>query len=164
MTKKVKPIPEGFHTVTPYLNLNNAAEAIKFYKDAFGAKEVEMNYGPEGKIMHSVIKIGDSLIMISDIFPEYSCGISDPHSLKGTTAMFHIYVEDVDSAFNKAIKAGGKVKMPVEDMFWGERYGQLEDPFGHLWSISTHIADVSPEEISEGVEGCCQKITKGCCS
>lgn len=146
MSKKVKAIPEGFHTITPYLTLKEAAKAIKFYKDAFGAKEVDVNYSPDGKVMHAILKIGDSLIMLSDEFPESDFGVSTPHSLKGTTTLFYLYVEDVDTAFNKAVKAGGKVKTPVEDMFWGDRYGQIEDPFGHLWSLATHIADPVPYE------------------
>lgn len=152
MAKKVKAIPEGYHTITPYLTLKDAAKAIQFYKAAFGAKEIELNSSPDGRIMNAVLKIGDSLMMLSDEFPEYCSTISPPHSLKGTTAMFHMYVEDVDKAFNKAIKAGAKVKMPLADMFWGDRYGQLEDPFGHLWSLATRIAISTPEH--ECTTGC----------
>lgn len=156
MSQKVKPIPTGYHTITPFLSQKDAARAIKFYADAFGAKEVEKHNTPDGKIMHAVLKIGDSLIMLADEFPESGCGISAPHALKGTTTMFHIYVEDVDAFFNKAVKAGAKVKMPVADMFWGDRYGQLEDPFGHLWSIGTHIADFTAVEVEEKATECCQ--------
>ncbi len=152
MAHKVKPIPEGYHTLTPFLSTTNAAKAIEFYKNAFGAHEIEKHAGPDGKIMHAVLKIGNSLIMLADEFPEHSCGASTPKSLKGTTVMFHLYVEDVDHAFEKAKKAGAEVTMPVADMFWGDRYGQLRDPFGHLWSIATHIADYTPEEMEKGCQ------------
>jgi len=160
MSSKVKGIPDGYHTITPYLTLKDAAKAIKFYKDAFGAQEIEMHHAPDGRIMNATLKIGNSFFMLCDEFPEYGgCGISPPHSLKGTTAMLHLYVEDVDAAFNKAVKAGSKVKMPVADMFWGDRYGQLEDPFGHLWSIATRISAPSKEKSQKGAEEC---FTKGC--
>lgn len=160
MTKK---IPEGFRTLTAYLTLNNAAKAVQFYKNAFGAKEIEMNNTPDGKVMHATLKIGDSMLMLSDEFPEYGCGISPPSSLKGTTFSFYMYVDDVDAAFDKAVKAGAKVKMPVSDMFWGDRYGQLEDPFGHIWAIATHISDFTSEEKGMGLEDCCSK-NKSCCN
>ena len=117
MKPKVKPIPDGYYTLTPHLSIKDAAKAIKFYKDAFGAKEVEVCDTPDGKIMHAVLKIGNSLLMLADEFPEYGCGISSPKSLKGTTSMLHLYVEDVDASFNKAVKAGAKVIRPVEDQF-----------------------------------------------
>ena len=154
MPQKVKPIPEGYHTVTPFLFVKNAAKAMQFYKDAFNAHEIEKSFSPDGRIMHAVLKIGNSFIMMADEFPERSCGISAPLSLKGTTAMFHLYVEDVDAAFDKAVKAGANIQMPLADMFWGDRYGQLQDPFGHVWSMSTHIADLTPEQIKKGAEAC----------
>lgn len=159
MSKKVKPIPEGFHTITPYLTLNNAAKAIQFYKNAFGAIEIEVNHSPDGRIINAILKIGNSMLMLSDEFPEYGCGTKPPHALKSTTVMLHIYVEDVDTAFKQAIQAGAKVKMPVEDMFWGDRYGQLEDPFGHLWSIATHIADLPDHEVECAANEYCKKST-----
>lgn len=163
MSKKVKAIPDGFNTITPYLTLKDSAKAIKFYKEAFGAKEIEVNHSPDGRIMNAILQIGNSMLMLSDEFPEFSsCNIMPPHSLKGTTTMFHLYVEDVDAAFNQAVKAGAKVKMPVEDMFWGDRYGQLEDPFGHLWSIATHIADLPAHEVEHGAQECCKKSAKSC--
>lgn len=162
MSQKVKAIPEGYHSLTPFLSLKNAAKAIEFYKNAFGAKEIEKHVMPDGRIMHAVIKIGNSLVMVADEFPEYGCGIVSPSSLKGTTMMLHFYVENVDAAFDKAVKAGATVKMPVEDMFWGDRYGQLEDPFGHLWSIGTHIADVSDDEINQASTQCCKGKTSCC--
>lgn len=155
MTKAGKGIPEGFHSVTPYLTVKEASKVIQFYKDAFGAIEIERNNSPDGRIMNAVIKIGDSYIMLSDVFHEYDCGVSPPHSLKGTTMMLHIYHENVDAAFDKAIKAGCKVKMPVADMFWGDRYGQLEDPFGHIWSIATHKA-----EAEQHADQCCHGSCK----
>ncbi len=151
-SKKVKAIPDGYHTVTPFLSLKNATKAIQFYKDALGARVIEKNDSPDGKVMHAVIQIGDSLLMLADEFPQSKCGISSPQSLKGSTTMLHLYVEDVDTAFNKAVKAGAKVIMPVSDAFWGDRYGQLEDPFGHLWSIATHKVDLSKEEITKAAE------------
>jgi uncharacterized glyoxalase superfamily protein PhnB len=163
MSQKAKTIPEGYHTITPFLTLKDAKKAIQFYKTAFNAKEVEVHECEDGRIMHAVIKIGDSLLMICDEFPEQNCGISPPLSLKGTTMLLHIYVDDVDAAFNQAVKAGAKVKMPVADMFWGDRYGQLQDPYGHLWSIATHKADLTPEEVEEGAKACMSKPNKTSC-
>jgi PhnB protein len=149
MAKKVKPIPDGFHTVTPFLSIKGAEQAIQFYKKAFGAEELEKHNTPDGRVMHAVLKIGNSLVMLADEFPESPCGVISPLSAKATTTMLHIYVEDVDTAFDRAIKAGAKVKMPLADAFWGDRYGQIVDPFGHAWSLATHIADFSSEEIEE---------------
>ena len=138
-------IPQGMHTVTPQLVCAGAAAAIEFYKKAFNATEMARLPGPQGKIMHSMIRIGDSPVMIVDEFPELkSLG---PTALKGTPVTIHLYVEDVDTFFKRAVSAGAKITMPVDDMFWGDRYGQLEDPFGHRWSIGTHKRDVSPEEM-----------------
>jgi PhnB protein len=162
MSSKSKAIPEGFHTLTPYLTLKDASKAIQFYKEAFGAHEIEVSHSTDGKIMNAVLKIGDSLMMLSDEFPEYSCGVSNPHSLKGTTAMFHLFVDDVDHSFSKAIKAGATVKMAVDDMFWGDRYGQLEDPFGHIWSIATPIANFKPMQKDPLAQVCCKKSTSCC--
>lgn len=160
MSKKVKAIPDGYRTVTPFLSLKEAAKAIAFYEKAFDAKVMEKHTTPDNKIMHAVIKIGDSLIMIADEFPEFGCGITSPTSLKGSTVLLHIYVEDVDAAFNKAVKAGAKVQKPLEDMFWGDRYGQITDPFGHLWSLATHKQDLSPDEIEQGSQECMNKCAK----
>lgn len=166
MSQKVKPIPEGFHTVTTFLALKDAKKAIEFYKNAFNAQVIEMHEYDDGRIMHSVIKIGDSLIMIADEFPEHNCGVTSPQTLNGTSVLLHLYVNDVDSAFAQAVKAGAKVQMPVADMFWGDRYGQLQDPFGHVWSLATHIADLSEEEVEEGSKSCMSKPKNngcGCC-
>jgi len=142
----VKPIPTGYHTATPYLVVNNAAGAIDFYTRAFGAKEVVRMNGPQGKIAHAEIKIGDSMIMLGDEMP--GAGVHSPQSLGGTTSSVFLYVENVDSLYNQATSAGGKAVMPPTDMFWGDRFGKLKDPFGHEWALATHKEDVAPEEMS----------------
>jgi PhnB protein len=142
-----KPIPEGYHTLTPYLAVESAAEAIEFYKRAFGAEERGRMLGPDGSIAHAEIKIGDSLMMISDPFPQSS--VRPPTELGGTSANVFMYVEDVDAVVKQAVDAGATVTMAVEDMFWGDRFGTIADPFGHSWSIATHVEDLTPEEIAE---------------
>lgn len=142
-----QPIPEGMHSVTPHLVCEGAAEAIEFYKKAFGATEGGRLPGPGGKIMHAQIRIGGSAVMLVDDFPEW--GSHGPKALKGSPVTIHLYVPDVDAVFNQAVAAGATVKMPVADMFWGDRYGMLIDPFGHQWSIATHKRDVSPAEMEE---------------
>ena len=146
----VKAIPEGYHTLTPYLTVRDAARAIEFYKKAFGAEDRGAMKGPDGKIMHAELKIGDSIIMLADEFPQY--GVVAPETVGGSSSGLHIYVEDVDGAFDRAVKAGAVTEMPVADMFWGDRYGKLKDPFGHKWSIATHKADLSAEEMKKGME------------
>ncbi len=143
---KPHPIPEGYHTVTPYLIVKGADQAIEFYKKAFGAILLERHPAPDGRVMNAAMRIGNSIVMLSDEFPESSCGVGSPSTVKGSTVMLHLYVEDVDAFFAQAQEAGGKVKMPLLDAFWGDRYGQLEDPFGHIWSMATRIADQTPEE------------------
>jgi PhnB protein len=147
MPTKVKPIPDGFRSATPYLTLNETAKAIDFYKRAFGAQEVTRMEAPAGKIAHAEIKIGDSIIMLGDEMPS-SVGRS-PQSLHGTTAGVMLYVENADDVFNKAVAAGAQVDMPLADMFWGDRYGRLKDPFGHSWSVATHKEDVAPAEMKK---------------
>jgi len=143
----VKAIPEGYHTATPYLVVRNAAEAIEYYKKAFGAQELVRMPTPDGKIGHAEIKIGDSVIMLSD---ENDRGTSkSPQTLGGTTAGIMLYVQDADATFKSAINAGGKVFMPPTDMFWGDRFGQFTDPFGQTWSVATHKEDVSPAEMQK---------------
>jgi uncharacterized glyoxalase superfamily protein PhnB len=154
----VKAVPEGYHTLTPYMTVRDAARAIEFYKQAFGAVERGVMKGPDGKIMHAELRIGDSICMLADEFPEY--GSLSPLSTGGSGMGLHIYVEDVDSAFDRAIKAGASVEMPVSDMFWGDRYGKLADPFGHKWSIATHKADLSMEEMAEGMKAMMQEMPK----
>ncbi|MGQ0594326.1 MAG: VOC family protein [Gammaproteobacteria bacterium] len=150
---KVKPIPDGMHTVTPDLICAGAADAIEFYKKAFDAVEVCRVPGPQGKLMHALIRMGDSVVMLGDEFPDW--GSFGPKALKGSPVTIHLQVEDVDAVFERAVGAGAKVKMPLEDMFWGDRYGKLEDPFGHHWSVATHIRDVSPEEIQQAAQKAC---------
>ena len=142
-----KPIPEGFHTVTPYLAIDGAADAIEYYKKAFGATELNRMDGPDGLIAHATIKIGDSFVMISDPFPQST--VKAPNTLGGTSASIMLYVEDVDAVVKKAVDAGAKVTMEVADQFWGDRFGTISDPYGHTWSIATHIEDVPPEEMEE---------------
>ncbi len=140
-----KPIPEGYHSVTPYLIIKGATEAIDFYKKAFGASELFRMPAPGGKIGHAEIKIGDSPIMLADESPEM--GYKSPQSLGGSPISIMIYVTDVDTVFKQAIAAGGKEQRPVKDQFYGDRSGTLEDPFGHVWHVATHKEDVSPEEM-----------------
>lgn len=151
MATTVKSVPEGYHTVTPFLSEKNAAKAIEFYKNAFGAKLIE-KHEMNGKIMHAVIQIGNSYIMLADEFPDSKCGMSSPQSLKGTTTSFHIYVEDADAMFSQAVKAGATVVMPIADAFWGDRYGQITDPFGHVWSIATRKRNLSDEQVNKGAQ------------
>ena len=154
----VKAIPEGYHTITPYMTVRDAARAIEFYKQAFGAVERGLMKGPDGKVMHAELQIGDSVFMLADEHPEF--GALSPQSTGGAGLGLHIYTEDVDSAFERAVKAGAKVEMPVADMFWGDRYGKLADPFGHKWSIATHQRDMSPEEIEQEQEAFMAKMPK----
>ena len=147
---KAKAVPDGMHTVTPHLVCAGAADAIEFYKKAFGATEAGRLAGPHGKLMHAMIRIGDSAVMLVDEFPEWNS--LGPKSLKGSPVTIHLYVEDVDACVERAVAAGAKVTMPIEDMFWGDRYGKLEDPFGHHWSVATHLRDVSPEEMRRAMQ------------
>ena len=149
----VKPIPDGMHTVTPHLICDGATDAIEFYKKAFNAVELGRVPGPQGKLLHALIRIGDSTVMLVDEFPDW--GSIGPKSLKGSPVTIHLYTQDVDALFKQAVAAGAKVAMPVEDMFWGDRYGKLEDPFGHHWSVATHVRDVKPEELKEAAQKAC---------
>ena len=150
MPTQVKPIPQGYRSVTPYLTLNDAARALDFYKRAFGAQEIMRMDGPNGKIGHAEIKIGDSMIMLSDEMP--GSVSRSPQSLGGTTAGVFLYVENVDAVFNQAVSAGAQVQTPLADMFWGDRFGQLKDPFGHSWSVATHKEDVAPAEMQKRMQ------------
>ena len=141
-----KPIPDGFHTISPHLIVADAAKAIEFYGKAFGAKETEKFMRPDGKgVMHAQIKIGNSLLMLGSEFPP-SC--LSPKSRGGTSVTLHVYVENADAAFDRAVKAGCTVKMPMSDQFWGDRYGQVEDPYGHIWAIATHKQDLTKDQIA----------------
>jgi len=148
-TSPVKAIPDGMHSLTPHLVCAGAAEAIEFYKKAFNAVELARLPGPDGKLMHALVRIGDSMVMLVDEFPQW--GTFGPKALKGSPVVLHLYVEDVDAQVKQAVAAGAKLTMPVTDMFWGDRYGQLEDPFGHKWSVATHTRDLTPEEIKAGM-------------
>ena len=148
MASPVSPIPKGFHSVTPYLRIRGAAEAIEFYVRAFGAVECLRMIGPGGKaIMHAEIQIGDSIVMLGEEMTE--CNVLSPLSLNNTTVGLHIYVPDADAAMAKAEAAGAKVTMPVAEQFWGDRYGKVLDPFGHEWSFATHVVDLTEEEMAE---------------
>jgi uncharacterized glyoxalase superfamily protein PhnB len=153
----VKPVPEGYHTLTPFLTVRDAARAIEFYKQAFGAKQRGgVALGPDGKVMHAELQIGDSFIMLSDEFPDY--GSLSPQSIGGSAMGLHIYVDGVDAAFDRAVKAGAQVEMPVMDQFWGDRYGKLKDPFGHKWSIATHVKDMSEDEMKKAMDEAMAKM------
>jgi uncharacterized glyoxalase superfamily protein PhnB len=158
MQQPVRPIPEGFHTVTPHLICAGASDAIEFYRKAFGAVEVGRMPGPDGRLMHAQLRIGDSPLMLADHFPEY--GTLGPAALKGTSVFIHLYVQDADATWDQAVAAGAKPIMPLADMFWGDRYGQLEDPFGHRWSIATHKRDASVEEMQAAMQN--MKPQGGC--
>lgn len=144
----VKAIPDGFTTATCHLTVKGASDAMAFYQKAFGAEEIMRMPGPDGQsVMHGEIKIGNSIIMLNDEFPGQ--GPQAPSSLNGTTSVVHLYVEDADAFYDKAVKAGATAAMPLTDMFWGDRYGSVVDPFGHMWSIATHTEDLTPQQIGE---------------
>jgi uncharacterized glyoxalase superfamily protein PhnB len=154
MSNRVKPIPSGFHTLTPHLVVKGASRAIDFYKKAFGAQEIGRLTGPDGKsIMNADLKIGDSHVFLVDESPEMGC--CGPESIGATPLTIHMYVENVDAAFGKAVAAGAQVKMPLADMFWGDRYGVVADPFGHAWSLASHKEDLRPEEIRKRAQISC---------
>ena len=146
----VNPIPESYPRVSPYLCCRGAADAIEFYQKAFNAEEGGRLPGPKGRLMHAMIRIEGSAVMLVDEMPEW--GAFGPKSLKGSSVTIHLYVEDVDAVVARAVAAGAKITMPVADMFWGDRYGKLEDPFGHHWSVATHIRDVTPDEMRKAMQ------------
>ncbi|MFO0972883.1 MAG: VOC family protein [Phycisphaerae bacterium] len=149
---KVKPVPDGFHRVTPHLVVRDAAAAIEFYRKAFGAEELYRMPGPDGKsLWHAEVQIGDCRIMLCDEMPQMQHWVS-PAQLKGTAVGLHLYVEDCDAVFNRAVAAGCKPMMPLTDMFWGDRYGSVVDPFGHVWSVATHKQDLTPVEMMAGAK------------
>ena len=145
VSSPVEPIPTGRHTVTPHLVCAGVADAIAFYKKAFDAVEVMRIPGAGGKVIHAAIRIGDSTVMLADEFPEW--GSRSPKTLKGTPVTIHLYSADADALADQAVAAGAKLIMPVAEAFWGDRYGMIEDPFGHQWSIATHVRDVSPDDL-----------------
>jgi PhnB protein len=144
---RVQPIPKGYHDVTPYLSIRGAAQAIEFYKKALGAAEVMRMPGPEGKLGHAEIRIGGSRVMLSDEYPEID--FLGPQTRGGTSVHLHVYVRDVDSVVERAVAAGAKLMRPVENKFYGDRTGTLQDPFGHVWHVSTHVEDVAPREMKK---------------
>jgi len=157
MSTRIKPIPDGMHTLTPHLVVKGASKAIEFYKKAFGAQEIGRLTAADGKsIMHANLKIGDSHVFLVDEFPQMGCHA--PSGGSPTPVTIHIYVEDVDSSFGKAVAAGAQVKMPLSDMFWGDRYGVLADPFGHSWSMATHKEDLTPDEIRKRSQAGCAEV------
>lgn len=154
-TSTVSPIPAGMHSVTPHLICADAIAAIDFYKRAFGATEKARLPGPDGKLMHGAIVIGDSTVMLAEEMPQW--GSLGPKARQGTSVYIHLYVDDVDAFAARAVAAGAKITMPIAEMFWGDRYGQLEDPFGHRWSVATHTRDVTPEEMKNAMQAMARK-------
>jgi PhnB protein len=153
MAPKAKPIPDGYHTLNLYISVKGASEALAFYQRAFGAEELYRLSMPDGRVGHAELRIGDSRLMLADEMPEMPDAVArSPRSLGGTTFGLHVYVADVDADFKRAVAAGATVRRPVTDQFYGDRSGTVEDPFGHIWTLSTHIEDVSPEEIRRRME------------
>ena len=151
MAKPVKAVPEGYHTLTPHLVIRDCERAIEFYKKAFGAEQRgEIAKGPSGKVMHAEIKIGDSVLMVVDEFPEM--GSKSPQTIGGTAVSIHIYTDNADAAWKRATEAGASVLMPMADMFWGDRFGVVADPFGHHWSIAQHVKDMTPAEMEQAMK------------
>ncbi|MBN1362340.1 MAG: VOC family protein [Sedimentisphaerales bacterium] len=160
MKGKVKPIPDEYHTLTPTLTVSDATQAIEFYKEGFGAEERFRMPTPDGKhVMHAELKIGNSIIMLSDEMGGMDC--RSPQSYGGTPVAFYVYVEDVDAAFDRAVSAGAIVKMPVENMFWGDRIGSVVDPSGHVWTLATHVEEVSPKEMEKRGREFMEKMMQG---
>ncbi|HBG18430.1 MAG: glyoxalase [Desulfobacterales bacterium GWB2_56_26] len=154
-----QPIPEGYQTLTPMFVYKDARKAIEFYKKAFGAEERCVMPGPDGKgVMHAEIKIGSSIVMMGEENPQYPCQSAE--TLGDSPVSFYVYVNDVDKAFETAVKAGAEVRMPVSDMFWGDRMGTVQDPFGYSWSFATHVKDLTPEEIEKGAMAACAKMAE----
>lgn len=158
MNAKVQPVPEDMHTVTPHIVCDGASDAIDYYKRAFGAVELARLPGPDGKLMHAMIRIGDSAIMLMD--ENRDMGAIGPKELAASPVTLHLYVKDVDTVFERAVKEGGTAKMPPADMFWGDRYGVLTDPFGHSWSVATHVRDATPEEMEAAMKAGCADAAK----
>ncbi len=158
LSAAVSPIPEGYHTVTPGLTIRGAARAIDFYKKAFGAQVLDRVDGPDGKsVMHAALQIGDSRIFLNDEMPGMGC--RSPETLGGTSSSFYLYVKDVDSAVKRAIDAGATLKKPVENMFWGDRFGSISDPFGYTWDLATRVEDVTPDELKKRAAAFVKEMT-----
>lgn len=158
MAENVKAVPEGFRTITPTLTVRNGAKAIEFYKQAFGAESRGLHLTPDGRVAHAELKIGDSVIMLSDEFPPMA---SSPETIGGTASGLLIYVENVDQLWDRAVKAGASITMPLADQFWGDRWGTLTDPFGHRWSLAQHVEDVAPEEMERRSKAAFAKMAAG---
>jgi PhnB protein len=152
-------VPEGYYTVTPYLTIRGAGEAIDWYKKAFGAEEVVRMPGPDGKLMHAEIKIGNSMVMLGEENLEW--GAKSPQALGGSPISIHLYVPDVDASFKRAVEAGGTAQQPPTDMFWGDRFGKLADPYGHQWSLATHKEEVAPDEMNRRMEAAFKEMMQG---
>lgn len=159
MAGKVRAVPEGIHTITPHLVVRGADKAIEFYKKAFGAEVKSVHQGPDGKVMHADIKIGDSTIFMADEFPGPGC--KSPETLGGTAVVLNLYRADIDKLFNQAVAAGATVTMPLANQFWGDRYGQLRDPFGHSWALGQHIEDVAPADLERRAKEAFAQMAKG---
>ncbi|HZP17775.1 MAG TPA: VOC family protein [Terriglobales bacterium] len=156
MAEQVKAVPAGFHTLTPHLTVRNADQALEFYKKALGAEVLGVARMPDGRVMHASLRVGDSMLMLNEEMPEYG-GLS-PLSTGGSSVTIHVYIPNVDEGFQRAIDAGAQVRMPLQDQFWGDRYGALIDPFGHKWSLATHIKDMSPEEMQRAMDEAMAKM------
>ena len=152
----VKAIPDGYHTITPAIVVRGAAKAIEFYRQAFGAEVVDRMDGPDGSVMHAELRIGNSIMMLGDENPQF--GTLSPQSTNGTSSSLHIYVDDADAVFARAVSAGATVKYPLENAFWGDRYGKVTDPFGHEWGIATHVKDVSREAMKKAADDWMQQM------
>ena len=157
MAGKVKPVPEGTHTITAHLSVREAAKAIEFYQQAFGAQLLFVHKMPDGKVMHATLKIGDSRLMLADEFPG---GTPSPQTVGGSPVVLNIYVEDVDALWHCAVAAGAKVTMPLANQFWGDRYGQITDPFGHSWALLSHVEDVPREEMERRANAIFSEMAK----
>jgi PhnB protein len=155
----VKAVPEGSHTITPHLVVNGASEALEFYKKAFGAQIGGVHKTPDGKVMHADFKIGDSRMFLADEFP--GMGPPSPKTLGGSCVVLNLFMDDIDTVFNEAVSAGATVTMPLANQFWGDRYGQIKDPFGHVWALGQHIEDVSPEELERRAKEAFAAMAKG---
>ncbi len=145
MAGQVKGVPDGTHSITAHLIVDNGVEAVEFYKNAFGAQVLGVHKTPDGKVMHAELKIGDSRLMLADVFPGFGCG--SPKTLGGSAVVLNLYSDNVDAMFDQAVKAGATVMMPLANQFWGDRYGQITDPYGHRWALGQHVEDVAPEEM-----------------
>jgi uncharacterized glyoxalase superfamily protein PhnB len=158
MAGNVKPVPEGTHTITAHLSVREAQKAIDFYQKAFGGQVLGVHKTPDGRVMHATLQIGDSRLMLADEFP--GMGTPSPQALGGSPVVLNIYVDDVDTLFNQAVAAGAKVTMPLDNQFWGDRYGQIVDPFGHHWALGSHVEDVAPEEMERRANAMFSEMSK----